>query len=77
MVPYRGPAVVGPTVQEVPMDRSHADDAEPLRSRDEDAIGWGDDRDDAWSGSGRGADPQADPDVARLLADRPPHHDRY
>jgi hypothetical protein len=38
----------------------------PLRSRDEEAVGWGDERDE----------PDADDDVARLLADRPPHHDR-
>jgi hypothetical protein len=46
-------------------------DAEVLRSRDEDAVGWGDER--AYS-SGDGT--AEDPDVARLLADRPPHHDR-
>ena len=46
---------------------SSAED-EPLRSRDEEALGWGDERRDSES--------DADPDVARLLADRPPHHDR-
>jgi hypothetical protein len=39
----------------------------PQRSRDEEAIGWGDER---------GMDDDVDADLARLLADRPPHHDR-
>ncbi|HSP38531.1 MAG TPA: hypothetical protein VLR26_12340 [Frankiaceae bacterium] len=43
-----------------------ADAAESLRSRDEESIGWGDER----------SDPSDDADLARLLADRPPHHDR-
>jgi hypothetical protein len=43
------------------------DSALPQRSRDEEAIGWGDER---------GLNDDADADVARLLADRPPHHDR-
>jgi hypothetical protein len=43
-----------------------AGDEEPLRSRDEESIGWGDER----------SDPSDDADLARLLADRPPHHDR-
>lgn len=47
-------------------DRS-SEPAMPQRSRDEEAIGWGDERDEA----------SEDADVARLLADRPPHHDRY
>jgi hypothetical protein len=38
----------------------------PTISRDEEAIGWGDE----WGESAE------DSDVARLLADRPPHHDR-
>jgi hypothetical protein len=42
----------------------------PQRSRDEEAIGWGDERNEpAMNGA-------EDADVARLLADRPPHHDR-
>jgi hypothetical protein len=42
-------------------------DADPPRhSRDEDPVGWGD---EPTSGD--------DEDVARLIADRPPHHDRF
>jgi hypothetical protein len=40
----------------------------PQRSRDEEAIGWGDERTESFMND--------DADVARLLADRPPHHDR-
>jgi hypothetical protein len=39
----------------------------PRRSQDEEAVGWGDERYD---------DPQDPDDTARLLVDRPPHHDR-
>jgi hypothetical protein len=38
-------------------------------SRDEGPVGWGDERDDSERGDG-------DRDLERLLADRPPHHDR-
>ncbi len=40
-----------------------------VRSRDEDAVGWGDERDERGSGA-------ADAELERLLAERPPHHDR-
>jgi hypothetical protein len=37
-----------------------------MPSRDEEAVGWGDER----------SEPSSGDDIARLLADRPPHHDR-
>jgi hypothetical protein len=46
----------------------------PRHSRDEDPVGWGDERDEP--GYSTGSDGDSDPDVTRLLADRPPHHDR-
>ena len=48
-------------------ERSGSPSEESRRhSRDEDAVGWGDEHDR----------PDEDADLARLLADRPPHHDR-
>jgi hypothetical protein len=37
-----------------------------VSSRDEASVGWGDEREEL----------SEDQDTARLLADRPPHHDR-
>jgi hypothetical protein len=47
-------------------ERGVTADAERVVSLDEESIGWGDER----------TDPSDEDDVARLLADRPPHHDR-
>jgi hypothetical protein len=49
-----------------PERSDHTEAVEPVRSRDEESIGWGDERNE----------PSEDADLARLLADRPPHHDR-
>ena len=61
----------GPDRAQKEPDRVHRADGpeerERLYSRDEAAVGWGDERDE----------PSDDEDVARLLADRPPHHDRF
>jgi hypothetical protein len=57
-------------VSEVP---EGSGDGDVVRSRDEEAVGWGDEREEASWGRAEGA---GDPDVERLLAERPPHHDR-
>lgn len=45
-------------------------DDQPQRSRDEEPVGWGDERDE-----GGGGRDDRDRDLERLLAERPPHHD--
>lgn len=57
-------AVAGPGQADA--DRGPGESRERVVSRDEESVGWGDERLDA----------SDDDDVARLLADRPPHHDR-
>jgi hypothetical protein len=48
-----------------------AEPAEPESSSDERPVGWGDEREDsAYDGDDGDADDQ------RLIAERPPHHDR-
>lgn len=43
----------------------------PDTTTDEQPVGWGDDvEDDGYAGG------VEDPDVQRLVAERPPHHDR-
>jgi hypothetical protein len=44
-------------------------DEQKQYSRDEGPVGWGDERSDPERAGN-------DPDLERLLADRPPHHDR-
>lgn len=55
-----------PTASE---DRGRVDES-ALRSWDEEPVGWGDEP------SGSDTDWDTDRDTDRLLADRPPHHDR-
>lgn len=82
MVPHAGPRP--PTVEE-PFVTSSPGPApepssteEPLRSADEQPTGWGDDRDARSGQDSDSYDPGSyDPDLERLLADRPPHHDRW
>jgi hypothetical protein len=50
----------------VPEPERAENEPQRLHSRDEASVGWGDERSDA----------SDEDDVARLLADRPPHHDR-